>query len=169
MFEDAFERLWHGHDTIPPIAQQRQSCPPTIATSTVSEQDADSTLAGSHGVDAIVTSPPYFDAIDYNARHREMRQLLGLSRPQVDTLGISQSLAEYSASVKQLSARMFESLVSGGRVVIVSASYHGVDTPRMYETALREAGMGPIVRLARDYRVPTLDITSDEILVMEKP
>lgn len=168
-FTERVDQLWSQSDEAPLLELQRDRCKPTNTPSIITEQDALSFLATAKEVDAIVTSPPYYDAIDYNARHALLRQRLGLSPPQQLTLGIGMLIADYEKQVEQIATRMAEALVSGGRVVIIAAPYHGVDTPALYETALRDAGMGPIAQLTRRYRSPVLDIQADEILVMEKP
>lgn len=152
------------------LAMQRQACPPRDVVGWLAPKSATVVLeSASHQVEAIVTSPPYYDAINYNERHAEIRQRLDLSPPQESTMGIDQTLSEYESSIRDVSQAMAACLAPGGKVVIVSAAYRGVDTPHLYEMALRQSGLRLVTKLKRAYRSPVLDVQADVILVMEKP
>lgn len=158
------------HNTV--LAQQRRACPPRkSAKGWLYCKPAEITLSQSLGgkVEAIVTSPPYYDAINYNDRHAEIRRRLDLGAPRQQSMGIDQSVYDYGADIVKVSQAMFNSLAIRGRIVLIAASYHGVDVPQLYLNALEKLGMRPIQRLKRAYRSPVLDVKEDVILVMEKP
>jgi hypothetical protein len=167
-FERILKRLWDG--PCPPLVEQRAACRPN-AKGKVDNRDAWDFLMNfpERPVDAVVTSPPYYNALNYNDRHAHERKRLGLKSPEHMTMGIGQSLAEYAASVNRVSQAMFDCLRPQGRIVLITAAYRGVDVPMMYSSALLAAGMSRVYRLKRAYRTAILDVKEDIILVMEKP
>jgi len=156
------------HGTV--FAKQREACPPKAIGGHLDPKPAVTVLESiDHQVQAIVTSPPYYDAINYNERHAEIRKRLDLSPPNEQTMGIDQTVFDYAQSIGQVAKSMVGCLSSSGRIVIVAASYHGVDTTALYEESLALRGMKKLYRLKRPYRSPSLGIQADDILVMEKP
>lgn len=166
-YAKAVKKLHKSSDS---LNQQRAACPPKAAGGTIDICSATVLLNKFHeSVEAIVTSPPYFDALNYNDRHAEIRKRLELGQPKEFTLGVGQTAFEYGCQILTVSQAMAHALVKGGRVVIVAAAYRGVDTPHLYESALRQSGLRLVTKLKRAYRFPTLGIGDDTILVMEKP
>lgn len=170
-FERRKSMLWEGVlDRCPPLTEQRAACPPTRARTVVSIGDAVNFLdVWSGKANAIVTSPPYYDAIDYNGRHHIERKRLGLSAPNGATMGIGQSLAEYEANISAVASRVAACLKPGGKAVLVTANYRSVDVTKLYEEALKNAGLDLDDRLKRSYRSPVLDVKQDDITVWSKP
>lgn len=166
-YAKAVKKLHKSSDS---LNQQRAACPPKRASGTIDVCSATVLLNNLKApVEAIVTSPPYFDALNYNDRHAEIRKRLELGQPKEFTLGVGQTAFEYGCQILTVSQAMAHALARRGRVVIVSAAYRGVDTPHLYESALRQSGLRLVTRLKRAYRFPTLGIGDDTILVLEKP
>lgn len=118
--------------------------------------------------DAIVTSPPYFSAIDYNFRHSEYRKRLKLSEPKAPGLGFTEGVVDYEQSIRKICFAMSAAVTKGGRIVIVIGDNSGVPSTMWYELYLKEAGLTVFDRLKRPYEHVTRGFAEDNILVMEK-
>lgn len=139
------------------------------ANFSVQEMSAEVFLSPAQMFDVIVTSPPYYDAIDYTERHHPLRQALNLTlNPKYTSIGAGQTIDEYELSVKTVCFRLARALVKGGKCAIVVADHHSVPTSAWYELYLKSAGMQVEYRLRRPYLVPTRGFNEDVILIARK-
>lgn len=132
----------------------------------VSIQDCRTTL--DIPVGAVVTSPPYFNAIDYIERHTVKRDSIGLAVPQHAQLGIGQSVNAYEESVHAIGAAIAKTLLPKGRCAIVIGDNQGVPSSLWYEMALKSNGLRMVARINRPYAIATRGFDKDVILIAEK-
>jgi tRNA G10 N-methylase Trm11 len=131
--------------------------------------DAITYVRSCKNVAAVVTSPPYFNAIDYNDRHVSVRRQLSLHPPTQHGLGTRQSVAGYEADVRSVSDAIAKALAPGGLAAIVVGDHENVPSSEWYELYLKAAGLVMVRRLRRPYREVTRGFHHDEIIIMGKP
>ncbi|MGB9791895.1 MAG: DNA methyltransferase [Thermacetogeniaceae bacterium] len=101
----------------------------------------DSRTASFPPVHGVITSPPYVGLIDYHEQHAYAYHLLGLEDRREDEIGAAfkgdsqKAKEEYRKDITEVFRRVNESLLPGGRVIVVAA-----DTANLYESIAEQAG-----------------------------
>jgi hypothetical protein len=119
--------------------------------------------------DAIVTSPPYFNAIDYNTRHLALRRRLSYEDPPESGLGIRQSADEYQRTIESMAGVFDYALRPGGRIALVVGDHENVPSTAWWEMSLKSQGLRLFYKANRPYKSPTRGFFTEAILIMEKP
>jgi hypothetical protein len=117
---------------------------------------------------AIVTSPPYFNTIDYADRHTAIRRELKLSSPEGFGLGIKTSVANYEKSVRTIARGLAAALAPGGMVAIVIGDNENVPSTDWYEMGLKQSGLLVQGRFKRTYQIVKKGFASENILIARK-
>ncbi len=118
-------------------------------------------------MDAVVTSPPYFNAIDYQTRHAALAKELGAGEP-LKQMGTGQQVSEYQVYIQRIADGMARALRTGGGLAIVVGDYQNIDSVNLWELYLKAAGLTKELRFERPYREVKHGIGSDTILVFKK-
>jgi SAM-dependent methyltransferase len=170
-FEDAISKIACADPTCSfsnLIESRKRVAPQFSGHASIIDDFTEKIEQGRGSYHAIVTSPPYFNAIDYASRFTTLRSALKLPKP-AGGIGVGQSVEQYESCVERIGQNIAQLLLPGGRAAIVIADHENVPSSEWYELAMKTAGLRRVAKLKHIYPAVRRGLSFEWILIMEKP